>query len=58
MPRMSKLEWEVIRDCLIFQECNEVEGRPWGHSNNTELTDWQREKRDDAMKSALEKLKD
>lgn len=56
MPRMTKLEWEVIRDCLIFQEANDGDGRPWGESNNNELTDKQREKYDDAMLSAIAKL--
>lgn len=56
MPRMTKLEWEVILDCLIFQDCNEGDGRPWGSSNNDELNEKQREKRDDAMRSAIEKL--
>lgn len=56
MPRMTKLEWEVILECLIFQECNDGEGRPWGECNDTELTEKQRDKRNDAMNSAIEKL--
>jgi len=56
MPRLTKLEWEVVRDCLIFQDCNDHDGRPWGSSNNDELTDGQREKMDEALKSALDKL--
>jgi hypothetical protein len=56
MPRMTKLEWRVIRDCLIFQEANDGDGRPWGESNNNELTDRQRDKYNAAMESAIEKL--
>lgn len=56
MPRLTKLEWEVIEACLIFQDCNDGDGRPWGHSNNTELNGRQRRKRDAAMVSALEKI--
>lgn len=56
MPRMTKLEWRVILDCLIFQEANDGDGRPWGESNNNELTDRQRDKYNAAMESAIEKL--
>lgn len=56
MPRMTKLEWDVILDCLIVQDCNDNDGRPWGHSNNTELTEKQRDKHDAAMKSAIDKI--
>jgi len=56
MPRMTKLEWEVILGCLIFQDCNDGDGRPWGESNNNELTEKQREKRDDALASAIDKI--
>lgn len=56
MPRLTKREWRVVLDCLIFQECNDGDGRPWG-SSNAELTDREREKMDDALDSAIEKLK-
>lgn len=56
MPRMTKLEWEVIEDCLIFQEANDGDGRPWGESNNNKLTEKQRDKYDAAMESALQKI--
>lgn len=56
MPRMTKLEWEVIQECLIFQECNDGAGRPWGQSNNSGLTEKQREKHDAALFSAIAKL--
>lgn len=56
MPRMTKLEWAVILDCLVFQDCNIGDGRPWGESNNDELTEKQREKMDAALKSAINKI--
>jgi hypothetical protein len=56
MPRLTKLEWKVVEDCLLFQDCNDGDGRPWGSSNDTELTDKQREKHDKALKSAIEKI--
>lgn len=56
MPRMTKFEWDVILGCLIFQECNIGDGRPWGESNNNELTEKQREKMDAAMVSAIAKI--
>jgi hypothetical protein len=57
MPRMTKREWRVILDCLIFQECNDRDGRPWGQSNDNELTDKMRDKMDAAMETAIEKIK-
>lgn len=54
--RLTKLEWQVVLGCLIFQDCNDGDGRPWGQSNNTSLTAKQREKCDDALASAIEKL--
>jgi hypothetical protein len=57
MPRMTKLEWQVILDCLIAQECNDGDGRPWGSSCDNTLTDWQRDKRDAALTSAIDKIK-
>lgn len=56
MPRMTKLEWEVILGCLIVQDCNDGDGRPWGGSNDNELTEKQREKRDAALASAIDKI--
>lgn len=58
MPRLTKLERKAVLDCLIFQECNDGDARPWGSSNDNELTERQRGKMDAAMLSAIEKFKE
>lgn len=54
--RLTELEWQVILGCLIFQDCNDGDGRPWGESNNIELTERERDKHNDALTSAIEKI--
>lgn len=57
MKRLTKREWAVVLDCLIAQECNDGDGRPWGSSNDDALTESEREKMDEALGTAIEKIK-